>query len=96
MVPLLSAETERTASETLVMPRRARLSDESTVTGDGVSVLVRRKIVPVMTISSWFAPAFAFSTGTGEALVPACGALEVAWPCLVGSVDWVVEPWSCA
>src|SRR5436305_204457 len=49
--PLLSAEIERTASETLLMPAFFRLSADRMVTGEGVSVSVRRNSVPVTTMS---------------------------------------------
>ena len=45
-------EIERMASEAVLMPARARFSEVSTVTGDGVSVSVRRNSEPVTTISS--------------------------------------------
>jgi len=51
MDPAPSAETERIASLILVMPARFSDSLVRTVTGDGVSVLVRRRIEPVTTIS---------------------------------------------
>ncbi len=58
--PLLSAEIERTASDTLLMPALASESEVSTVTGDGVSVSVRRNSVPVTTMScGWSASAVA-------------------------------------
>ena len=50
--PAPSAEIDRTASLMLVMPALLRVSVVSTVTGDGVSVLVRRKRDPVTTMSS--------------------------------------------
>ncbi|CAA9533982.1 MAG: hypothetical protein AVDCRST_MAG23-1284 [uncultured Sphingosinicella sp.] len=76
--PLLSAEIERTASATLVMPRRASDSELSTVTGDAVSLVVRRNSEPVTTISSVSAPSLVFVTGTAGASAPASGALLVA------------------
>ena len=50
--PLLSAEIERIASATLVIPARWRFSVVSTVTGEAVSVLARRKTEPVTTMSA--------------------------------------------
>jgi hypothetical protein len=66
------ADIERTATATMVIPRRDSGSDDSTVTGEAVSVLVRRKLVPVTTISSFSsdAPSLALVTATGGA---SCG-----------------------
>jgi hypothetical protein len=50
--PAPSAEIERMASAAVLMPARCRFSEVSTVTGDGVSVSVRRNSEPVTTISS--------------------------------------------
>ena len=50
--PALSAEIERIASLAVVIPAFASVSEVSTVTGDGVSVSVRRNSEPVTTISA--------------------------------------------
>jgi len=50
--PAPSAETERIASVAVVRPARCRGCEVIIVTGEGVSVSVRRKSEPVATISS--------------------------------------------
>jgi arginine/lysine/ornithine decarboxylase len=52
MVPLLSAETERIASATVVMPALSMASAVTVVTGEGVSVSCRRNRVPVTMMPS--------------------------------------------
>ena len=49
--PALSAETDRIASLTVVIFARSSVCVVNTVSGDAVSVLVRRKSVPVTTMS---------------------------------------------
>src|SRR3546814_12168137 len=52
IVPAPLADKRCTASATVLMPRSWSVSELSTVTGDGASVLVRRRIEPVTTIVS--------------------------------------------
>jgi hypothetical protein len=52
MVPLLSAEIDRRASEMVLIPAFVIDSWVRTVTGEGVSTPVRRIRLPVTTISS--------------------------------------------
>jgi hypothetical protein len=52
MVPALLADRRCTASDTVLMPRCSSSSALMTVTGEGVSESVRRRIEPVTTTSS--------------------------------------------
>ena len=69
IVPALPADRRCTASVTVLRPRCSSVSAESTVTGDGVSVSVRRISEPVTTIWS---PVASWAAGAAAGAAASC------------------------